>query len=213
MSEQTKMSTGSRAAWERRDAPAAMDGGRAEAERRNAHPSRDTVRRYTGLVTMRIGVTGHQHIPERAREYVRRGLDAFLAAYEGRGLAVMGLSSLAWGSDQLFAAAMLNAGHGLRAIIPSRGYESTFDRRGLAAYRTLLAGAERTAGVVTLDYPEPSGEAFLAAGMRVVDDCDLLVALWDGQPATGKGGTGDAVAYARSQGRPVTVIWPEGVLH
>lgn len=162
---------------------------------------------------MRIGVTGHQRIPEQARDYVRRGLDAFLAAYDGQGLAVTGLSSLAWGSDQLFAAAMLNAGHGLRAIIPSCGYESTFDRRGLTAYRTLLAGAERTAGVVTLDYPGPSEDAFLAAGMRVVDECDLLVAFWDGQPATGKGGTGDAVAYACSQGRPVTVIWPEGVLH
>lgn len=172
-----------------------------------------TSRRYTGEVGIRIGVTGHQHIPVRAREHVRRGLDAFLAAYDGQGKEVVGLSSLAWGADQLFAAAMLNAGHALRAVIPSHGYESTFDRRGLTAYRTLLAGAERTAGVVTLDYPEPCEEAFFAAGKRVVDGCDLLVAFWDGSPAAGKGGTGDAVAYARAQGRPVTVIWPEGVLH
>lgn len=161
-------------------------------------------------MVVRVGVTGHQRIPQAARDYVERGLGEFLRQYRGMGGDVVGLSALAWGADQLFAAAMLREGHRLEAIVPCARYAGTFDERGLAEYQALLAQAS---SVVELGYPEPSEDAYLAAGMRVVDDCDILVALWDGLPAAGKGGTGDAVAYARSQERPVVIIWPAGVLH
>ncbi|MFG2222777.1 hypothetical protein [Streptomyces sp. NPDC048644] len=39
---------------------------------------------------------------------------------------------------------------------------------------------------------------------------DRLIAVWDGQPARGYGGTADVVAYARSTGVPVEVVWPDG---
>ncbi|WP_041624991.1 hypothetical protein [Stackebrandtia nassauensis] len=39
---------------------------------------------------------------------------------------------------------------------------------------------------------------------------DQLIAVWDGQPARGYGGTADVVDYARDHGIDVTVIWPEG---
>ena len=38
----------------------------------------------------------------------------------------------------------------------------------------------------------------------------MLVAVWDGQPARGLGGTADVVAYARQRGVPMEVIWPQG---
>lgn len=155
-----------------------------------------------------IGVTGHQRIPEEARVFVERGLREFLAQYDGR--PVVGLSSLAVGADQLFAAEILRTGHTLKAILPSRRYERTFDDAGLESFEALVGKARQ---VVTLGYAEPCEDAYLAAGKRVVDDCDLLVAFWDGQPANGKGGTADAVAYAHETGKPVTVIWPEGVRH
>lgn len=155
-----------------------------------------------------IGVTGHQHIPEEARVFVERGLRELLTQYDGK--PVVGLSSLAVGADQLFASEILRTGHTLKAILPSRRYERTFDESGLRSFQTLVGKARQ---VVTLGYAEPCEEAYYAAGKRVVDDCDLLVAFWDGQPANGKGGTADAVAYAHEVGKPVTVIWPEGVLH
>jgi hypothetical protein len=37
-----------------------------------------------------------------------------------------------------------------------------------------------------------------------------LLAVWDGKPARGHGGTADVVAAAREQGRTVRVIWPAG---
>ncbi|PLS29274.1 hypothetical protein [Bifidobacterium parmae] len=157
---------------------------------------------------MRIGTTGHQRIPDEAKAYVERGLDELLRRYDGED--VVGLSSMAWGADQLFADAMLRAGHQVVAIIPCRGYKATFDEAGLAEYDRLMTQV-RTA--VTLDFPEPGEDAFLAAGKRVVDESDLLVAFWDGMPAAGKGGTGDIVAYAKARRKPVIVIWPEGVRH
>ncbi|MBT1180771.1 hypothetical protein JS531_02040 [Bifidobacterium sp. CP2] len=157
---------------------------------------------------MNIGVTGHQRIPDEARAYVERGLDEFLRGYDGAD--VTGLSSMAYGADQLFADAMLRAGHPVTAIIPCRGYRATFTGEGLAAYDRLM---EQVRTAVTLDFPEPGEDAYLAAGKRVVDESDILVAFWDGLPAAGKGGTGDAVAYAKARRKRVVVIWPEGVRH
>ena len=54
--------------------------------------------------------------------------------------------------------------------------------------------------------PQPTREdAYLAAGHAVVDDADVVLALWDGRPARGRGGTAEVVEYARSLGRPL--VW------
>jgi hypothetical protein len=42
--------------------------------------------------------------------------------------------------------------------------------------------------------------------METVSECDVLLALWDGEPARGKGGTADVIAYARALHRPVIII-------
>ena len=39
---------------------------------------------------------------------------------------------------------------------------------------------------------------------------DRLLAVWNGQPARGPGGTADVAAYAGSRHIPVTVVWPAG---
>jgi hypothetical protein len=45
--------------------------------------------------------------------------------------------------------------------------------------------------------------AFLAAGIRIAEECEVLLAVWDGEGARGSGGTGDIVARARAIGRTV----------
>ena len=50
----------------------------------------------------------------------------------------------------------------------------------------------------------------MEASQAMLDRAERLFAVWDGKPARGYGGTADVVAEARSQGIPVTVIWPEG---
>jgi hypothetical protein len=50
----------------------------------------------------------------------------------------------------------------------------------------------------------------MRAGEKVVDLSDTLLAVWDGLPAKGYGGTADVVTYARATAVPFSVIWPDG---
>lgn len=154
---------------------------------------------------MIIGVTGHQALPEAARVHAEREIRGLLAR---QGDQVTGLTSLAEGADQLFARLVLDAGGALHVVIPSRGYDATFRGVALENYRQLSAAA---AEVTELDFDRPDEPAYRAAGHFVVEHCDLLVAVWDGRPARGLGGTADAVARARALGRDVVITWPQGV--
>ncbi|MGD1032644.1 MAG: hypothetical protein ABSA05_16060, partial [Opitutaceae bacterium] len=49
-------------------------------------------------------------------------------------------------------------------------------------------------------------DAYLDAGMETVHGADIVLAVWDGEPARGKGGTADIIAYARDLGRPLLII-------
>lgn len=153
----------------------------------------------------RIGLSGHQNFPEGAVDFVRESIRRVVGSSED----LVGVCSLAVGADQMFATEVLAGGGDLLVVVPSHRYETTFsneeDRR---AYEELLGQA---ASVETLDYDAPSEEAFFAAGRRVVQCSDVLLAVWDGRPAAGLGGTADVVAYARDLGRTIEIIWPEGI--
>jgi len=155
-------------------------------------------------VTIRIGITGHQALPASAVPTIESAFRSMLDA-EATGTVI---SCLAAGADQLLATLAVSHGFGLEAVVPCRDYESSFAPEQLPSYRMLLDAAE---SVLTLGFPEPSEDAYLAAGKEIVERCDVLAAVWDGLPAKGKGGTGDVVEFARACGRPVRVIWPAGV--
>jgi hypothetical protein len=154
---------------------------------------------------VRFGVTGHQILPPRI---VARAVEHWRAVLPG-GAELHGVSNLAEGADQLFAAHVLDVGGVLDVIVPCEGFaRSLASDDGRAQFEKLVSAA-RT--VVTLPYPEPGEEAYLAAGQAMVDRCDHLFAIWDGRPARGVGGTADIVAYAQARGRPTTVLWVDGV--
>ena len=156
---------------------------------------------------MRVGATGHQNVPPQAREYVTRAANAVLGQLDGD---LVGVSSLAAGGDQIFASLVLEQGGRLEVVLPCKGYETTFSSpEDLRNFHALL---ERAATVETLGFDEPSEDAYLAAGCRVVDLSEMLLAIWDGQPARGKGGTGDVVEYARRRGVRLEIVWPKGIV-
>jgi hypothetical protein len=161
--------------------------------------------RRTG-VAVRFGITGHQVLPPSIVDRAVRHWTRVLPV----GTQLYGVSSLAEGADQLFAAHVLAAGGVLEAVLPCHDYVTSL---ATADGRSRFEELRRSAGtVITLPYPEPSGEAFLAAGQTLVDRCDHLFAIWDGRPGRGPGGTADIVSYARTRRCPVTVLWIDGVL-
>lgn len=155
---------------------------------------------------MRVGITGHQDLSPAVADAIRHGLRRLL---EETPDPIAGVTSLAEGADQMFAALVLERGGLLHVVLPSKRYEEAFaTAAGAETFRLLLA---RATEIETMPFSEPSEEAFCAAGQRVVELSDLLVAVWDGEPARGKGGTADIVEYARRRGVDVRVIWPPGV--
>lgn len=152
-----------------------------------------------------IGITGHQSIPDTAHEYIVEGIRDLLSQQP---TPLIGISSLAAGADQLFADEVLKAGGDLHVVIPSRMYDETFAEGDRSRY---FMFKKRAVAVKVLDYGSPCEEAFDAAGRSIAELCDIMIAVWDGKAARGQGGTGDAVEYARSKGKTVYIIWPEGV--
>ncbi len=153
-----------------------------------------------GSNELKIGITGHQERDGIEWPWVRSAIDRYLS----RKAQLIGFSSLAAGTDQVFADAILERGGKLTAVIPLSDYEAHFEGDNLAHYRKLLASAE----VIELKSKKQDSRAFLDAGKWVAREAERLIAVWDGEPAEGAGGTGDIVAYALSLGRPVHHIDP-----
>lgn len=157
-------------------------------------------------MTTRIGFSGHQGLPPATAELVDRGIRDYLDGHTGSYL--VAVTMLGPDADQLFARAVLDVGGYLYLVVPAAKYRDSFeDEQARHGYDELAA---RRSYLERLEYVESTEEAHMAGGRTVVDNSDVLVAVWDGQPARGHGGTADVVAYARDRGVPVEVIWPEG---
>ncbi len=70
-------------------------------------------------------------------------------------------------------------------------------------FHNLLDQAEE---IIELPHPSSRDEAYAAVGKYLIDHCDLLIAIWDGQVAKGKGGTGEIIQIARERGLPLAWI-------
>ncbi len=153
---------------------------------------------------MKIGVTGHQELDDKsAWLWVREEVDALLSNVESP---LIGLSSLATGADQLFAEVIIEHGGQLEAIIPFPGYERTFgEKNSLLKFNQLKLRASR---VETLPARRSDQEGYFAAGERIVALSNKMVAVWNGRPARGFGGTADIVRVALHAGKPTWHLNP-----
>jgi hypothetical protein len=154
---------------------------------------------------MQLAITGHRGLSSDLEARVDRMIRDAVAGNDD----VVGVSCLADGADAVFAQAVLDAGGSLVAVLPASGYRETLPEDYRPVFDSLLSRAGK---VVQLPYVTPDPHAYMEAGKRMIDESDSLLAVWDGQPGRGPGGTADVVAYARSRGVPVTVLWPEGAI-
>ncbi len=147
---------------------------------------------------MKVGITGHQDLGSiETIAWLTDALETVVHRYR----IDMGITSLAVGADQLYAEILRRNEKEYIAIIPSEGYEKTFtDPQDLKQYKKLLHGA---ADKIKLPFEKPSEAAFYEAGKQMVNLSDMILAIWNGQPAKGLGGTGDIVEYALSIKKPV----------
>lgn len=154
---------------------------------------------------MRVGITGHRGLGEQAEKLVKAALRRELDAFEPAELCLV--SCIADGPDAWAAEAVLERGGRIEVVIPAVRYRQGLPAEHHEVYDRLLAAA---AEVHETGIAESTEQAHMAGSEILVGLVDRLLAVWDGRPARGYGGTGDVVEYARSMGVPVMVVWPDG---
>lgn len=153
----------------------------------------------------RLAITGHRGLPAESERLVDDGLRREVARYVPAEL--VGYSCLADGADVLFARAVLEHGGSLVVVVAAEEYREGLPAEHRATYDELFSRADRA---IRMDRTVSDSTAYMRAGERMLDEVDALVAVWDGNPARGVGGTADVVEVARLRQIPVTIVWPEG---
>jgi len=142
------------------------------------------------------------------------------------------ITPIALGADRLAAREALAQGCEIFVPMPfpQKEYEEDFTgikdqspdtepisaEQDLAEFRQLIS---HTSGQLELDGARSSGpgddhssgQAYEAVGRFVVRHCDLLIAVWDGKPSNGRGGTAEIVHYAATMGVPIWWIHAQKV--
>lgn len=166
-------------------------------------------------VRVRIGVVGHRWIPEddpAARDAVDEALTTLwnlrsVTATRHTAVDLTIVSSLAEGADRIAADVGVDRGARLEVVLPMEPGDFEEDFSGASSierFRDLMCLAGQ---VTVIDEGSDRDAGYLHAGLRLVDTCDALLALWDGKPARGIGGTASIVDYADVSGVPV--LWVE----
>lgn len=117
------------------------------------------------------------------------------------------ISGMALGIDTLFAKIAIGLNIPLIAAIPCNEQDRTWPQRSREIYHNLLDYNKIQIYHVT-------GREYSHACMQkrnewVVDNCDKLIAVWDGTP----GGTANCVKYAQSVGKEIIFINPNDLNH
>ena len=152
---------------------------------------------------LRIGVTGHRHLEDeealagQVGRVLERVRDLLPTSLHTRVLFTV-VSPLAEGADRLVAREVLkNQEADLEVPLPLPRGEYIRDFQSDESKREFTDLLLRAREVVELLPSESREEAYERVGHYVVDRCDVLIALWDGQPSRGQGGTAEIVEYAR----------------
>lgn len=116
------------------------------------------------------------------------------------------ISGLAQGWDTALALAAVDLEIPFEAYVPFRGQESRWPVPARQRYATLLRRADRVVIVCPGGY---SAENMQLRNERMVDDSDVVIALWNGSG----GGTRNCIVYADRVGRPVENQWRHWIRH
>lgn len=154
-----------------------------------------------------VGLTGHRHLKneEAVRGLIREQMETLSRMVQGR---LLGCSSAAIGADMLFAETCATLKVPWKALLPfsPAEFKTDFSESQWSHASELLKGA------VEMEISGLANDrtaAYLRCGLRTVDEADVVIAVWNGLPARGVGGTGDVVRYARQEKKPLILIHPE----
>jgi hypothetical protein len=166
---------------------------------------------------LRIGVSGHRvppKLPQESEAPLRAHIDRILAAMAAAArkadaaTELVIVSSLAEGSDRIVAEAGLAAGFALQVVLPFNRAEYALDFETATSRRKFEQLLGRACDVFELGGDaDERPRAYEAAGLFMLANIDVLIAIWDGEVADGVGGTAQIVERAIADG--IVVVWIE----
>jgi hypothetical protein len=154
--------------------------------------------------TVAIGFTGHRHLPDESKS--RACILKFLQDFKSRtNKTVYGVTSAAAGGDLLFAESCIQLGLSIRILLPApkEQFREDFDAATWSRAESVM---QRAISVEVIGCGQTKEERYYECGAETVQQSEILLALWDGKPSQGLGGTEEIFTYAKNQGRPVAWI-------
>jgi len=150
-----------------------------------------------------IAITGHRDMIET--EELRQKVFKFFEEKIKQSDELVLLSPLADGADRFVAKIFLELQkkhEGLSLVVPmpfgQERYEEDFDEKSKEEFLDFWQKADSVFAVKRV-----SKSGYVDVGRYVVDESDVLLALWDGTYNGKLGGTGDVVEYAKTMGKEV----------
>ncbi|NNC48775.1 MAG: hypothetical protein HKO13_10155 [Sphingomonas sp.] len=182
---------------------------------------------YRPRLTLRFGITGHRpprldlahsdtirtacsEIFNVARGSLVTLHSAHRSVFSDNTPEVKLVTSLAEGADVLAAEAALATGNAIAACLPfpQDVYAKDFGAEEWARTEKMLAAADTVMSID--DHSQGETAAYEAAGRVVLAQSDILIAIWDGEAARGRGGTTQVIAEAVALHQPVIHIDAKG---
>jgi hypothetical protein len=162
---------------------------------------------------IKIGITGHrnlfekENVKESLRQIIRKilkdqGADTFEA-----------WSGMAYGADSIFAHVSIDEMHaGLTAVLPFDLAEFNNDFNTEESLNDFHFLYERAQQKIVLNEGKPienkqmRNAAYFEYGLYISKNVDAMIAIWDGEPAEGEGGTADIVHFCDAHNIPIYSI-------
>jgi hypothetical protein len=140
---------------------------------------------------------GHRFLENenQVRKNIRASLDYFISIH-GQ---IECISNLACGADTIFIQEAINKKCKIQLILPFQihEYEKDFDSESLILFRSIIAKhAYSVHGDLKSSADVERDLAYQSVGRSKIEECDAILAVWDGEIGKGLGGTKDHVDYA-----------------
>ena len=174
-----------------------------------------------GKDALRVGITGHINLDEARMKLLTAGIGRAVRFIQKRypDCALTVFSPLAVGADRLVARELMHdPAARLIAVLPvdEDDYMTDFgttdshaEDYGAAEKRQEFRHwlSERAVDIVRIRPTATRDRAYYETGHFIAEHCDIMTAIWDGQPAQGEGGTGDVIAIVKDRCKPLVHVW------
>ena len=148
-----------------------------------------------------VGITGHRDIV--VTKELKKNIKKLFIDLSNKSEEVVLLSPLADGADRLVADIYLEVFKEKAKLSVPMPFDKTrymedFDSKSKEDFEAYLKIADDVIEVENIQ-----GCNYKSVGIYVADECDVLLALWDGTFNNKSGGTGDIVNYAKAEGKEI----------